>query len=106
MAKSKVISVDNFVQVIDRMKVPNLDKQDVIFLALKYIGTLPNMIQYENFLSDLKFISSKSFFNIANYKDISNYIRKAALVYHNITDMTLYFKRYIVLFKQENMLSI
>jgi hypothetical protein len=45
VAKNHMISVDAFVDIVlNRLKVTTLVKTDVVFLAKKYIRTLPNSV--------------------------------------------------------------
>jgi hypothetical protein len=45
VAKNHMISVDAFVDIVlNRLKVTTLVKTDIVFLAKKYIRTLPNSV--------------------------------------------------------------
>jgi hypothetical protein len=80
IAKQKLISVDSFCEVVlNKMQVPSMGKPDLLFLARRYIQTLPNYIQYEKLLDDMNFIQKSSFSNVANNKSICSYVRKACL---------------------------
>lgn len=48
LGNQKLISIDALCDVVlNKMKVPSLDKTDVIFLAKKYMSQLANHVQYE-----------------------------------------------------------
>ena len=88
VAKNHMISVDAFIDIVlNRLKVPTLVKNDVVFLAKKYIRTLPNSVCYEQLLEDFDMLSKNSFAGASAFKQICTYIRKACLVHKNITEV-------------------
>lgn len=49
----KYISFDELSDVVlNKLRVPTLGKSDVVFLAKRYIHTLPNQVLYEQMLDD------------------------------------------------------
>lgn len=83
-----MVSVEAFVDVVlNRMKVPTLIKIDVVFLAKKYIMTLPSHLQYEQLLEDFTLLSKAGALgSVANFKLICSYIRKACLAHYNVVE--------------------
>jgi len=73
------------------LKVPSLVKNDVVFLAKKYIKALPNSLSYLQLFEDFD-MSSKGNSTNAVFNNICSYIKKACLVHHNINDIQQYFK--------------
>lgn len=107
IGKNHMISVDAFVDIVlNRLKVPSLVKNDVVFLAKKYIRALANSVCYEQLLEDFDMISKSNFAGAANCKHICSYIRKACLVHHNITEVQQYFKTHCTLNPGESLMSL
>ena len=73
--------------MLNKLKVPSLVKNDVLFLAKKYIKALPNSLSYLQLLEDFDMVSNgKTIFST-----ICSYIKKACLVHYNANEFQIYF---------------
>lgn len=88
----KYISFDELSDVVlNKLRVPSLGKSDVVFLAKRYIHTLPNQVHYEKMLDDFNNQSRGQLGNMASSKALCAHIRKACLALHNATEVDQYF---------------
>lgn len=77
---SKVISVDNFIDlVINRLRIPEMLQIDSIFLCKRYIETLQNQVHYEKLLDDVEALQKGKFSHVGDQRAMADYIRKACL---------------------------
>lgn len=89
------MSVEDLSDVIlNKLRLPTIGKSDVVFLAKKYIHSLPNQVQYEKMIDDFNTLSRGQIFNVSSTKIVCTLIRKACLINHNTTEVETYFSKY------------
>lgn len=94
-SRSQMISVESLKDIIlNRMLIRDLTSQDVFFLSLKYIQSVPNMIHYEKFLEDIEGIFKNKYQHMGDFKAICDYILKACIV-SNIMSLEPYIQKFM-----------
>jgi len=91
-----MVSVEMFTDIVlNKMKTPTIVQLDAVFLAKKYMLTLPSHIHYIKLLEDFDMLAKTTTTGTqANFKHICLTIRKACIAFEGLSDVIVYFKKH------------